>query len=137
MFCSNILLSYFSHISIPIPSLYDGTADSSYSIPTVIHLFIPSYLIRGLMYLQSIGMRPCSARRIQFNFCLFFFRCCKSLYFYMRFCKVNFYAILIKRWCCMFSAFKFWKVCKSFKKSFIYIISIFCRLFCNIIRYLI
>ena len=59
--------------SIPIPSLDGTVTESSYSMPTVIHQFIPSYLIRGLLYLQSAGIRLSSASLIQFIFCLFFF----------------------------------------------------------------
>ena len=59
--------------SIPIPSLYGIVTQSSYPIPTVIHQLIPSYLIRGFLYLQSAGIRFFSASLIQFIFCLFFF----------------------------------------------------------------
>ena len=37
------------YTSIPIPSLDGTVTESSYSMPTVIHQLIPSYLIRGLL----------------------------------------------------------------------------------------
>ena len=52
----------------------DPITVSSYSILTVIHQLIPSYLIRGFLYFTfSAGIRLCSDKRIQFSFCLFFF----------------------------------------------------------------
>ena len=59
--------------SIPIPSLDETATQSSYSMPTVIHQLMPSYFIRGLLYLQFTGIRFFSASLIQFIFCLFFF----------------------------------------------------------------
>lgn len=59
--------------SIPTPSLNRITVGFLYSTPTVIHQFNPSYLIRGFVYLQFVGIRSCYASLIQFIFCLFFF----------------------------------------------------------------
>ena len=59
--------------SIPTPSLVGRIEDSSYSIPTVRYQFNPSYLIRGFVYLQFVGILLYSANLIKFSFCLFFF----------------------------------------------------------------
>ena len=42
------------------------------------------------------------------------FRGCKSLNFYMSFCKLNFYTILIEGWNRIFTTFEFWKLRISF-----------------------
>ena len=123
--------------SIPIPSFPGMVGSASYSIPTVIHQFLPSYLMRGFVYVTpSVGIRPCSARRIQFCFCRFFFSGIrKSFQLYMRMRKPDLYRILIKLWHGMFPALKAGISCEAFQKSLVCMTGVFDRLFCYIIRH--